>query len=563
VGNPDGTFRRLSAAALPALLVLGPTLAQDEGGQPADATVSPHPIIASIRIERSDIFERNGAPGGRSLYALANRLHIETREQVIRRELLFQEGEPADPDVLYESERNLRRLRFLHDNTWIETVPREDGRVDVVVHTRDNWTTRPEFSLRREGDETTGRLSFVEGNLLGLGKIAGITFKKEVDRSSGGLLYFDPRLFGTWWTLGASYASRSDGLIYTLDGSRPFYSALTRQAGGGRGAHFSQVTTLQRDGDDAPGFRQHHTDVQVHYGRALRTGYDVVRRVVYRLRIEDDLFDCEPGEACNESAEPLGGAEAPSGVFPLPDDRRFRVIEAEYQRGDIDFAKVNYIDKFDRYEDLNVGGEWAASLGISPTVLGDRHNNLFFGGAYERWFRPTRETYVRARASTSGRFLAGTARNLLTGLDLTHYYLGLPRQTFVLHLGQTWGRNLDGDGQLLLGAESGLRGYDHRRFDGNKKLVLNVEDRVYLVTDWLRLLSIGIAGFADAGYVWRAGEGQDLGDLLADVGVGFRFDATRGGSGVVIRLDYAYPLNRLGQEENPRGIISFASGHAF
>src|SRR2546422_5107591 len=46
-------------------------------------------------------------------YIWANRLHFETREYVIRRELLFEEGDPANPDVLYESERNLRRLNFL------------------------------------------------------------------------------------------------------------------------------------------------------------------------------------------------------------------------------------------------------------------------------------------------------------------------------------------------------------------------------------------------------------------------------------------------------------------
>jgi len=169
-----------------------------------------HPVIATIRIDRSDVFEEAEAEGN-SAYRLANRLHIETREHVIRRELLFSEGSPADPDVLYESERNLRRLNFLHDNAQIETVPRPDGKVDVVVHVRDTWTTRPEVSLRREGGATTGRLSFVEGNLLGFGKTAGISFRKDLDRDSGGVMYGDPRLLGPWWTLQAEYFDAPTG----------------------------------------------------------------------------------------------------------------------------------------------------------------------------------------------------------------------------------------------------------------------------------------------------------------------------------------------------------------
>src|SRR5260370_1618761 len=47
------------------------------------------------------------------VYRAADALHIETRESVIRKFLLFQEGDPYDPTRLEESERNLRVLPFL------------------------------------------------------------------------------------------------------------------------------------------------------------------------------------------------------------------------------------------------------------------------------------------------------------------------------------------------------------------------------------------------------------------------------------------------------------------
>ena len=117
--------------------------------------------------------------------------------------------------------------------------------------------------------------------------------------------------------------------------------------------------------------------------------------------------------------------------------------------------------------------------------------------------------------------------------------------------------------QFLLGGDTGLRGYDNRRFDGNKRLLLNVEDRAYMVFDWLHLVSIAFSAFTDAGYVWRAGESEDLGDLVGDVGIGFRFDFTRGSSGTVVRLDYGYPVSAVGRADNPRGLLSFTAGPAF
>ncbi len=555
-----------TGAAIPAPILMLALLAAAAPAQAApgasgtpDSPARSCPRIATIRIDREDIFDLDNPDERRLPYVWADRLHIETREYVIRRELLFAEGDPADPDVLYESERNLRRLDFLHDNSRIETVPRDDGRVDVVVHTRDVWTTRPNVSFSRQGNQTTGRFSFIEDNLFGLGKRIGLSLRKDVDRHSGGIEYADPRLLGSRWTLGTSYFDRSDGILYAAAVARPFFSVLTRNAGGGGGSHFSQVTTLQIDGDDAPGFRQRHDEIQVHYGRALRTGYDRTRRLVGRFRLADDRFEPEPGEAVLSGLPAVGGA----GYVALPEDRRFRVLEAEYESSAVRYRRVSYLNRFDRYEDINLGNDWSAALGLSTRFLGDDHNHVFFTGRYDRWFHFTPSTYTQAEIVTSGRFLAGTGEDVITGFDFRHYYLGFPRQTLVFHAGQMWGHNLDGDTQFLLGGDTGLRGYDSRRFDGNKRLLLNVEDRAYLVFDWMHIVSIAFSPFADAGYVWRAGENEDLGDILGDVGIGFRFDVTRGGGGTVFRLDYAYPVSSLGQQENPRGVLSLTAGQAF
>src|SRR5881628_1505384 len=397
---PSGVPAAILLVALPWSAATGRVSAQDSpagpGRSPAQEALRRNfPAIATIRIVRQDVFDLDNPDERHPPYVLADRLHIETREEVIRRELLFKEGDPADPDVLYESERNLRRLHFLHDNSRIETVKRPDGRVDVVVHTRDIWTTKPSASINRAGNETTGRFSFVEENLFGFGKRLGLSLKKELDRDSGGIEYFDPRVLGSRWTLGTSYFDRSDGILYAVDADRPFFSVLTERAGGGGGSHFSQVSTLQIDGDDAPGFRQRHSNLQLHYGRALRTGYEGVRRLVCRFRLTNDRFDAEPGEPPLSPLPPVGG----SGYVSLPENRRFRVLEAEYQSSGVNFERVSFLDKFDRFQDINLGDDWAASLGVSPQFLGDDHNHIFFSSRYGRWFHFSPASYSLVEGS--------------------------------------------------------------------------------------------------------------------------------------------------------------------
>jgi hemolysin activation/secretion protein len=102
-------------------------------------------------------------------------------------------------------------------------------------------------------------------------------------------------------------------------------------------------------------------------------------------------------------------------------------------------------------------------------------------------------------------------------------------------------RNLDPEKQILLGGDSGLRGYPLRYQDGDARLLFTVEQRFF--TDYypFRLLHVGGAVFFDAGRTWGGGASQ-LG-LLRDVGLGLRLSSSRSGLGNVIHIDLAFPLD--------------------
>ncbi len=140
----------------------------------ADAD-SAFPLIRSIQIDHRPVFtddERLELPllGDQTLiFRAANLLHIDTKEEVIRRELLLREGDPADPFLIEESERNLRGLSFIRAVKIVST-PAPEGQVDLVVQTQDTWTTQPRASFTVGGGSSRSAFGIVESNVLGYGK---------------------------------------------------------------------------------------------------------------------------------------------------------------------------------------------------------------------------------------------------------------------------------------------------------------------------------------------------------------------------------------------------------
>ncbi|MGH9419795.1 MAG: POTRA domain-containing protein, partial [Thermoanaerobaculia bacterium] len=130
------------------LLVLGLLIAAA-----LNAQTEPPLRIGTITIHPLDVYSKDEARHGR-LYQLADRLHIETRESVIRKFLLFREGDVYSPERLAETERNLRAMQFLKSALVVASSP-HDGVVDVVVTTQDSWSIAPETQAGSKGGKST------------------------------------------------------------------------------------------------------------------------------------------------------------------------------------------------------------------------------------------------------------------------------------------------------------------------------------------------------------------------------------------------------------------------
>ena len=128
--------------------------------------------------------------------------------------------------------------------------------------------------------------------------------------------------------------------------------------------------------------------------------------------------------------------------------------------------------------------------------------------------------------------------------ELRYYRRHSERRLSLAAVAVTLGHELDADRQVLIGGDSGLRGYPLRYQAGEGRWLVTLEQRFY--SDWypFRLVNVGGAVFADVGgaFGYNAFGSRPQG-ALADVGFGLRLGNSRSGLGNMLHIDLAFPLN--------------------
>ena len=91
-------------------------------------------VIGEIRVTIGDVFDPTIKSEDKWLYRTANKLHISTRQPIVRNQLLFKTGEPYVERLVQESERILRANDYMYD-AWIRPVA-YDGRRSISKSAR-------------------------------------------------------------------------------------------------------------------------------------------------------------------------------------------------------------------------------------------------------------------------------------------------------------------------------------------------------------------------------------------------------------------------------------------
>ncbi len=477
-----------------------------------------------------NIFDTTDPREDRLLYRAANRLHYQTRESIVRAQLLFVSGELFRAQRLEETERILRGRRYLFD-AWVVPIAYDDAAnvVDIAVTVRDVWTLNPGVSLGRAGGQNHTKVQIDENNLLGRGSKITLARSHDVDRSSTALSYFDPTAFGTWWQVSAEYADNSDGRVQSLALTRPFYSLDTHHAYAVGGYDGTSHVERYSGGQALDQFDEQHRSGQLYYGWSGGLVNGVTRRWFAGMRYDLVTFTSQPA--------------APT-AYALPEDRRLVYPWVGWQMLEDRYVKSENVDLIGRTEDLYLGRSLYAELGYSRgATTAVSHSVLLRLTGLDAW-QPGRDQQLYANVALDGRLDDGMLRNLRLTLGARYFAPVTDSQVFYAALAATTTRRLDGDQQLLLGGDTGLRGYPIRFQGGTSSALLTLEHRVF--TNWFpfRLFTVGAAAFFDVGRTWgRDFAGAAPIGTLKDAGLGLRLGNNRSGLGNVLHVDLSYAFD--------------------
>jgi hypothetical protein len=496
---------------------------------PDDATLeSSGVVIGEIVIVVGDVFDPSIPEENNRLFRAANKLHIATRESVVRSQLLFESGEVYSRRILDESERNLRAAPYFYDAS-IRAIRVRDGVVDVEVRTRDVWTLTVSAGFGRKGGENSTRFGIEERNLLGFGKQMTVRRTSNVDRTSILYRYTDPNILGSRARMELGVSDNSDGRsqLYTVE--RPFYALDTRWSLRASGLSDDRIVNLYSLGEVTDTFRQERKLFTGSHGRSRGLVNGRARRWFVGYTYDDNVFGLAPGEP-------------PPAM--LPENRTLSYPWVGFESVEDEFIELHDYDKLARTEDLNLGTEVRFQIGATTSAFGGDRDQAIFGASVQKGIIPSHRQILSLTGYTSGRWGSDGGENILVGGRLRYYVRNLGQHLFFAGLRADAANDLDGENQLLLGGDNGLRGYPLRYQEGDRLVLLTLEQRFYTGWHAFRLFHVGAAVFADVGRAWFEGSDDPAGlGWLKDVGVGLRIGNSRSAEGSLVHVDVAFPLD--------------------
>lgn len=497
--------------------------------------------IGEIRILPQDMFDLADPREDNMIFRVANKLHINTRPEVIRRTLLFKSGEPVSVRLIEETERLLRANSYLYD-VRIRPIAYRDGIADIEVRTRDTWSLQPGLSVSRAGGENSGRLSLEEENVLGTGISLGVSHRRDVDRSGTQFRIADPNVRGTRTAIAYAYTDQDDGSAQSASIARPFYALDARWAAGASASTSESIEALYNNGNSVAEYGHRRTSVEVFAGWSPGLVRGWTRRFSLGLQYLDDDYALDPTRTAP--------VRLPSDLVITAPFARFQLIEDA-------FRKDTNLNQIGRVEDISMGLQSTVQVGRALSRFGSTRDMWVYTANVNNGFDVTANSILLTSASLGGRYAGGGSENQSLGASARYYHRHGSRLVTYASLSGDVVRDPDVPGPLLIGGDTGLRGYPLRFQAGERRALMTLEARAY--TDWypLRLIRVGGAVFYDVGRAWK---GENLNTTnpgwLHDVGFGLRFLNVRTAFGQVLHADVAFPLNRTGEIDSVQFVVS-------
>lgn len=497
-------------------------------------------IITGIAISVNDIFDTSDPDEDRSLYRFANRIQVNTREGVIRQQLLFSAGERLDLDRVSESLRILYAKEYLLD-VKLYLVEACDETVSLAVEVRDAWVIEPKLSLGRQGGEGSFAVGLLDGNFLGSGNELGLIYEKNSERSKVIYRYGAQNFLNSGLDALFFHEDLSDGVSRNFSLEKPFISVKTKWSYGA-----STESTMQRYKTRVDDDVVNEFDSSLHLDNAfVGYAYDIAKTHTHRVRI--GITDRIEEFVAVDTTEQL----------PLDERRRYGWVAFERVTNRYEqYLNMSYIG---REQDVAIGDEYTLRLGHGSYGNGDTLQLL--NASYKGVLSYSESHLYQAGLSVNTMYNGD--ENSFDGskasLEHTYFYFIGGKNRWYAHFQYDWGYKLEEYEQFAVGEINGVRAYPLAYQRGDRRYFASFERRFYSDIHWLNLIRVGAAAFVDVGRAWGVKEFENS-NHLASLGFGVRLHSSKTGSPAVIHLNIGVPLieNTRSEKSLPDYMFSMA-----
>jgi hypothetical protein len=474
-------------------------------------------VIGTIFIKRLGVFgasvydtTRNAANW---VEKVANKLHVNTRENVIRRSYLqFQEGDILNPTVLRDNERLLRNVGLFID-VRILVIPRPNSRqfVDVYVITQDVWSLLPDGGFSGFNNFQVG---LDQRNFRGLGHQVfnriGYNSTRPGQKTEYQGRYVIPYIGKTFLTGRADVVLLRDNKFVSAKVFRPFLNPDTKWAGQlelGRYWTNNRVTD-RRDSILSFPLNYYYSDVWI--GRSFPSPFLVKNpedraRIVLAGRLTAYDYTRRP--------------EVTADSNQLYQNRRSYIFSLGYSQRR--YVRDVLIYGFGRTEDVPYGSLMSVVAGVEEAELGLRN---YVGLSFSRGQYLRKIGYVYGLLNTGSYFRSGRREQSVINLE-TNYFSPLHRikwgqMRHFINTTMTVGADRFNNEVINLNSNN-IFGAGGAGLFGTKRLIVDYENLLFSRVN-IAGFRVAFLTFANLGLVSYPERSLLAGPLYQGYGLGFR-----------------------------------------
>ena len=491
-----------------------------------------------------------------------------TRDYVILRELLFKTGDVYTVEDELESERILRRKPYLGDAEIGATWDDETSTVEITVLVTDLWSMIPALDIPAfSKDSSDVFVQVVDSNMFGTGNLAQFRYQRiseagERTRSLIRTRYTDPRLFSTHWEFDGYYIQQRMGDSWQVSLQRPQYTLKTRWSAAFMASEHIDSKHWYEQGAPTDKYSRSRQRSTGQITRFIGDRHKQLQFSAWGLA-ERSKFNLLGTRSSPDFSATWGATKHQNSRF-APRDRDVKILGISIGRRDIDFVRTRYVNQMGRVEDIAVGYGYSMSIGYGSPLYGSDRSETLLNWLFSLTLAHQDLFFLNTHADFTTRLSDEPRESVFNG-RIKMVRKNLLYQTLAAQLSTVFEFGLEGESQVILDGENGLRGYSPYAFSGEKMIILNIESRSIFRDGIFEKLEswvvVGSALFLDVGYVWNGGE-LVLSEPKRSIGMGLRFSIPRLSGSRVFRCDFAYPLDVQGGTSRVP-VITYGIGHVF